>query len=144
MPPPAARGGVSEKPKKGREDLKRKQKLEREKHGIVLDEVAPKETGRQAIVDKRRETGSRMHAAAREREEGRDGLDMREADTMGGGDGFQEHIARSQASRERREAAKQDRLSSLAAKEEEKRAAFLAQMGIKPGQKITIRPRSDG
>lgn len=32
----------------------------------------------------------------------------------------------------------------LAAKEEEKRAAFMAQMGLKQGQKITIRPRNDG
>lgn len=34
----------------------------------------------------------------------------------------------------------------LAAKEEEKRAAFLAQMGLnlKAGQKITIQPRRDG
>lgn len=32
----------------------------------------------------------------------------------------------------------------LAAREEEKRAAFMAQMGLKPGQKITIKPRNDG
>lgn len=37
----------------------------------------------------------------------------------------------------------QEKLMGLAAKEAEKRAAFLAQMGLKPGQKITIQPRQD-
>lgn len=38
----------------------------------------------------------------------------------------------------------QEHLQGLAAKEEDKRAAFLAQMGLKAGQKITIQPRRDG
>lgn len=38
----------------------------------------------------------------------------------------------------------QGHLQGLAAKEEEKRAAFMAQMGLKAGQKITIQPRRDG
>ena len=38
----------------------------------------------------------------------------------------------------------QEHLQELAAKEEEKRAAFMAQMGLKAGQKITIQPRRDG
>ena len=41
-------------------------------------------------------------------------------------------------------AASQEHLQGLAAKEEEKRAAFMAQMGLKVGQKITIQPRKDG
>lgn len=38
----------------------------------------------------------------------------------------------------------QEHLQELAAREEEKRAAFMAQMGLKAGQKITIQPRRDG
>lgn len=33
-----------------RTDVKRKRRQEREIHGVVLDEIAPKETGRQAIA----------------------------------------------------------------------------------------------
>ncbi len=34
----------------GRTEAKRKRRQEREKHAVVLDEIAPKETGRQAIA----------------------------------------------------------------------------------------------
>ncbi|KAG5187645.1 hypothetical protein JKP88DRAFT_353648 [Tribonema minus] len=54
-------------------------------HAAALDEIAPKETGRQAAIDKRRTVGAAMHGAAREREFQRDGLDLPEQDTMGGG-----------------------------------------------------------
>ena len=56
--------------------------------------------------DKRREVGARTHAAAREREDAADGLDMRESDIMGGGDGFQERLARAKMGQQRRQAAK--------------------------------------
>ncbi|CAM9730059.1 unnamed protein product [Ascophyllum nodosum] len=123
---------------------KQKRRQEREKHAVVLDEIAPKETGRQATLDKRREVGARTHAAAREREDAADGLDMRESDIMGGGDGFQERLARAKMGQQRRQAAKTEHLQGLAAKEAEKRAAFMAQMGLKAGQKITIQPRKNG
>ncbi|CAM9856209.1 unnamed protein product [Discosporangium mesarthrocarpum] len=146
LPPPSS--SSSSLPGEGRpqerSEAKRRRGMEREKHAVVLDELAPRETGRQAMLDKRRETGARMHASAREREEGRDGLDMREADVMGGGDGFQERLAREKALRHRRGTVAQARLSSLAAQEDERRLAFMAQMGIKAGQKITIQPRKDG
>lgn len=56
--------------------------------------------------DKRREVGARTHAAARAREDAADGLDMRESDTMGGGDDFHERLARSKMGQQRRQAAK--------------------------------------
>lgn len=40
--------------------------------------------------------------------------------------------------------AAQELIQELAAKEQEKRAALMAQLGLKPGQKITIQPRRDG
>ncbi|CAM9777921.1 unnamed protein product, partial [Ectocarpus sp. 8 AP-2014] len=94
--------------------------------------------------DKRRAVGARTHAAAKEREDAADGLDMKESDTMGGSDSFRETLARAQHGKQRRQMAKTEHLQGLAAKEEEKRAAFMAQMGLKAGQKITIQPRRDG
>lgn len=38
----------------------------------------------------------------------------------------------------------QEHIQELAAKEAEKRAAFMAQMGLKPGEKIVMQPRKDG
>lgn len=205
------------------------------------------------VKDKRREVGARTHAAARAREDAADGLDLRESDTMGGGDSFRETLARANSGKQRRQTAKtvraffpsffdfrtvtvsgamvgicpddiwrspvrrsgelsltrftrncrllcfvvlgalrlvialpvcyplaalssifhgrtrllkrklpigpcvcvcvcfpsvtdgpQEHLQGLAEKEEERRAAFLAQMGLKVGQKITIQPRRDG
>lgn len=56
--------------------------------------------------DKRREVGARTHAAARAREDAADGLDMKEADTMGGGDSFHETLARAKHGKQRRQTAK--------------------------------------
>ncbi|CAM9991426.1 unnamed protein product [Laminaria digitata] len=125
-------------------EVKRQRRKERESHAVVLDEIAPKETGHQAVADKRREVGARTHAAARAREDAADGLDMKEADTMGGGDSFRDAMARTKHGQKRRQTAKTEHLQGLAAKEAEKRAAFMAQMGLKVGQKITIQPRKDG
>ena len=60
--------------------------------------------------DKRREVGTRTHAAARAREDAADGLDMKEADTMGGGDSFHETLARAKYGKQRRQTAKTVRL----------------------------------
>eukprot|EP00904_Undaria_pinnatifida_P004485 jgi/Undpi1/14037/HiC_scaffold_9.g03688.m1 len=125
-------------------EMKRQRRKERESHAVVLDEIAPKETGHQAVADKRREVGARTHAAAKAREDAADGLDMKESDTMGGGDSFRDALARTKHGQKRRQMAKTEHLQGLAAKEEEKRAAFMAQMGLKVGQKITIQPRKDG
>ena len=56
--------------------------------------------------DKRREVGARTHAAARAREDAADGLDMKEADTMGGGDSFRDALARTKHGQKRRQTAK--------------------------------------
>lgn len=56
--------------------------------------------------DKRRAVGARTHAAAKEREDAADGLDMKESDTMGGSDSFRETLARAQHGKQRRQMAK--------------------------------------
>ena len=63
--------------------------------------------------DKRREVGARTHAAARAREDAADGLDMKEADTMGGGDSFRDALARTKHSQKRRQTAKTVRVHLL-------------------------------
>ena len=56
--------------------------------------------------DKRREVGARTHAAAKAREDAADGLDMKESDTMGGGDSFRDALARTKHGQKRRQMAK--------------------------------------
>lgn len=64
--------------------------------------------------DKRREVGARTHAAARAREDAADGLDMKEADTMGGGDSFRDAMARTKHGQKRRQTAKTVRVRGTA------------------------------
>ncbi|CAM9095243.1 unnamed protein product [Phaeothamnion confervicola] len=126
-------------------------KRRRERDAALLDEYAPKETGREAAVDRRRTAADRLHGAGRDREDLQDGLSGQKGlDVMGGGGGkdeeeFRRRLARDQGARQRREAGQAERVREAERLEAEKRAAFLAQMGIVPGQgKITIKPRSDG
>lgn len=44
-------GGVGDR---RRTEVKRQRRQEREKHAVVLDEIAPKETGRQAVAVRKR------------------------------------------------------------------------------------------
>lgn len=46
-------GGVGGGDKR-RTEVKRQRRQEREKHAVVLDEIAPKETGRQAVAVRKR------------------------------------------------------------------------------------------
>lgn len=75
-----------------REEAHLKQKEDQQKArsrlAVLLEEEAPKETGRLAVLDKRKGISAGFREAAREREDARDGLDMRESDIMGGGDDF--------------------------------------------------------
>lgn len=63
--------------------------------------------------DKRRAVGARTHAAAKDREDAADGLDMKESDTMGGSDSFRETLARAQHGKQRRQMAKTVRVSGV-------------------------------
>lgn len=107
-----------------------------------LEEIAPRETGRQAIIDKRKTTGNLLHGAARDREAGMDGLDLSERQTMGGGDDFNSKVSSIRGARMKKEKVMDVRLAAAQQKEEETRRALIAQFGG-GGQKITIRPRED-
>eukprot|EP01041_Mallomonas_annulata_P015230 gene15230-32265_t len=60
----------------------------------LLDDVAPKATGKDALIEKRREKGAKLHGAAKDAEDRRDGLDMKDSDVFGGGEDFQSAKAR--------------------------------------------------
>ncbi len=83
-------------------------------------------------------------AGAREREEARDGLDVRESDLMGGGDDFATIKARMTHSREKRESAKEERLRELQQRETQKTADFYTALGVDLGKgPIRIAPRPE-
>jgi uncharacterized MAPEG superfamily protein len=50
-------------------------------------------------------------------------------------------VSRQRDARTKRETATQDRVAAAQQKEDDARAAFMAQMGLQAGQKITIKPR---
>ena len=80
---------------------------------MVMDELAPKATGRDATIEKRKETGAKVHAAAHQKDSQRDGLEMDESVTMGGGDDFRSRMARKQNYQQRRDVQKQERRQEL-------------------------------
>ena len=119
-------------------------KRERETYSVMLDEVAPKETGREALIDKRREKAARIHGATSSREHAMDGLDMPESQILGDeSDSFQAALQRQRQRAEAREAQRQQHALELQQKQREKEQAFFQQLGIDPtaGKKITIAPR---
>jgi hypothetical protein len=79
------------------EDWKRRKterKRQREYRDTVMDELAPKATGREAQIEKRRQLGQKLHGAARDREDARDGLDVSQDFLMGGRGGVDEDLKR--------------------------------------------------
>jgi hypothetical protein len=87
--------------------------------------------GREAMLQKRQAAGQRLHAAARDREEGRDGLDVPEAVAFGtDGEDFAAARARLARGQEHRQARQADRASELLQREEERNAAFMASLGV--------------
>lgn len=128
-------------------DLKRN-KQTHEKHqfreysGVIMDELAPKESGRAAQIDKRRGVGAELKAAAREREDARDGLDLPESVVMGGGDDFEAARARISKGKSARDTQRAERLSELQEREQQKQATFMAQLGVDLSRgPIKIAPR---
>ncbi|CAI5477793.1 unnamed protein product [Closterium sp. Yama58-4] len=69
--------------RKARERMERKR--ERERQAMRLEEVVPRETGREAVIAERM---ARRRESAREREQSPE-MGMKEKDVMGGGDDFQ-------------------------------------------------------
>jgi hypothetical protein len=100
---------------------------------------------REAMLQKRQAAGQRLHAAARDREEGRDGLDVPEAVAFGSdGEDFVAARARLARGQEHRQARQADRASELLQREEERNAAFMANLGIDLSKgPIKIQPRQN-
>ena len=109
----------------------------------TLAAVAPKETGRDAKAAKRKEVGSKLHGAAQDAEDARDGMENPGLDVMGGG-GADEFKRMVRGKRQRTDARGERHASLLAdhaAKEKSQRDAMIAALGLKPGEKLQIRPR---
>lgn len=151
-PPARERGPAAreEEDDDDRDDRRRRERGERKRRRrdreSDLDELAPRETGREAAIEKRRETARRIHGSARDREENRDGLDLSEDFLMGGGGRgnaeLQDRLARREAARHQRDQARLDRVADLKAKEDARMDQFLADMGLTGATKpVTIAPR---
>lgn len=101
--------------------------------------------GRERQIEKRRETGARIHGAAKDREAAAGVPDIPD-DTLYEGDD-RKQLARAKERAAKRQESRGSRLTELQAKEKERQEAMFKQLGLgnmKPGQKITIQPRKDG
>jgi hypothetical protein len=126
-------------------------KRARRDHDAVLEELVPRETGREVLLEKRRQLGDRIHGAARDRDANRDGLDVSDEFLMGGGDHEKDDLnkrlqQRAQV-RHRRDHERQERVAAAEAKEAAKMDKFLQDMGLANDaasrRPITIQPRRD-
>ncbi|TMW59032.1 hypothetical protein Poli38472_007177 [Pythium oligandrum] len=124
------------------------EKQYRDRRNTALEELVPRETGREAMLEKRRQVSEKMHGAARDRDANRDGLDLDEGFLMGGSragadDDLHHRLAQRAQSRDRRDQELRERAAAAAAKETARMDKFLQDMGISATDKrpITIPPR---
>lgn len=105
-----------------REDDRKRRKVERrrerEYRDTVMEELAPKATGREAQIEKRRQLGDKLHGSAKDREDTRDGLDFSDDFLMGGGrgaggDDLKRRIAQRDSARRRKQDEQQEKLAEL-------------------------------
>ena len=110
-------------------------------------------------LQNKREQSSKLHGAARDREsEAYGGAELNDDDIYGSGSGgvgrgkkrgkqtYEAALSREKAYRQRKETEKASRVSELLQKEEERKKAMFAQLGLDPskvGKKIQIAPRND-
>ncbi|RQM30906.1 hypothetical protein B5M09_009455 [Aphanomyces astaci] len=120
-----------------RKRAKRDRKAYNKHKDMVHEELAPKATGRDAAIEKKRQVGAAVHGAARQKDDAKDGLTLSEDFLMGGSDDFQARVQRRKQAQGRR-AEEMNQRDAEAARMQK----FLADMGIQPGQeRITIAPR---
>ncbi|KAE9026456.1 hypothetical protein PR001_g12193 [Phytophthora rubi] len=138
-----------------REDDRKRRKVERrrerEYRDTMMEELAPKATGREAQIEKRRQLGDKLHGSAKDREDTRDGLDFSDDFLMGGGrgaggDDLKRRIAQRDSARRRKQDERQEKLAELKAKESARMDKFLEGMGLagpnaNGGKPMTIPPR---
>ncbi|CAK9197977.1 unnamed protein product [Sphagnum troendelagicum] len=123
---------------------KKTEKLERKKfhkaQDAVIDELLPKATGREALLEKK----ALRREQARNREDSPE--IMKERDVMGGGDDFQQRLARERAWKEKKAAEKASVYDAKRSAFEEKEAVamnqFRAMLNV-AGGKISIPKRND-
>jgi len=107
-----------------------------------MRELAPKETGYEAKLQKRREAGNRVHGAHRDRELHGDG-EVSESISMGGGDPFLDKKLQRIRSRDAQRAGEQqERLRQHQEQEQRNLAQLRSSLGLKAGEKLSIKPRS--
>ena len=111
---------------------------------VVPEDRAPRETGFQARLQKRREKSERIHGASRNRD---DGLSVSSRVLMGDdGSSSREVKHRQQRGNDRRSRKNEERnvrLMAAKAKEDAKMAAFMKEFGLNNpnAQRIKIQPR---
>ena len=128
-PPPIAAPSSSQPSRPSTVDRRR----QRERTELVLDEVAPRETGREGRLEKRRAMGEYAR-----RERGEDGLEADEEELMGGGggggrggEGEREKMRERQRRRdERKEEEGRARRSEYEAKERDRMKRMLESIGM--------------
>lgn len=101
--------------------------------------------GRERLVEKKQQRSAAIHASARDKDARMGGAELDDSTLYGGdGSGFHEALAREKLKKAQRNDRAADRIQELQKKEDDRRKAMLASLGlsdIPPGQKITIQPR---
>lgn len=124
----------------------RKYEKYQESHRIrtLAEEIAPREKGREAQLDKKKEVSNRMRSMAQDREDSRDGLNLKESDIMGGGDDFASVKARFDRNKEKKESEKMERIRELQERDQERQRNFMSQLGVDFSHgPIKIAPRNN-
>lgn len=118
-PPRHRHGRDDDSEEDDREGKRRAAKRHRRERESDMEELVPKETGREAMLEKRRQTANKLHGAARDREDGRDGLDVSDDFLMGGrGDDkeLSRRLAQRDSARRQRDSERQERLAGFQVK----------------------------
>jgi hypothetical protein len=107
--------------------------------------VGGRKDGRERLLEKKQERAAAIHASARDRDAHMGGAELDDSTLYGGdGSGFHQALAREKQRKAQRSDRAADRIQELQQKEDDRKKAMLASLGlanIQPGQKITIQPR---
>jgi hypothetical protein len=142
---PISAGTQKDKPQERREMVHPRAAVQpREVYQAMLDDIAPKETGRRAIAEKRKTVGASLHGASKDQEQSADGCDQEGwGAVLGGGGDFHQAVKRQRQHRMGKLDAQRERLEVASLKEKSIQEELLSQLGLAPGQKVTIQPRRD-
>ncbi|ETV97212.1 hypothetical protein, variant [Aphanomyces invadans] len=113
-----------------RKRAKRERKAYAKHKEMVHEELAPKPTGREATIEKKRQIAASVHGAARQKEDAKDGLNLSDDFLMGGSDDFQARLQRRKYAQDRRADEMNQRVAAAKDAEAARMQKFLADMGI--------------